>query len=163
MGCAEGCSGNRKTSGIGVGRDGDVQSWVRQPLALATREKHSPWWEPEHLLVRVWLGVMPSLCFHTSVCVCSLSVFPSLEAAISHRLDFSRTKSQRRRRGQLWGGGTRSPGEEPVREAPTLLAGLHSSPSAFLNTDATKQVSASSFSEEGRGGNFSSHVRVSSR
>lgn len=42
-------------------------------------------------------------------------------------------------------------GEGPVREAPTLLAGLHSlSLSTFLNTDATKQVYASSFSEEGR-------------
>ena len=93
MGCAEGCSGNRKTSGIRVGRHRDVQSWVRQPLALATREKHSPWWEPEHLLVRVWLGVMPSLCFCTSVCVVSLCL-PSLAAAISHRLDFSTLHQQ---------------------------------------------------------------------
>ena len=41
------------------------------------------------------------------------------------------------------------PGEEPVGDAPTFLAGLHSSPSAFLNTNATKQVSALSFSEKG--------------
>lgn len=102
-----------------------------------------------------------SLLLH--LCVCVLSVLPSLAAVIRHRLDFSRTKSQQRPRRWLWGGGTRSPGEQPVGEAPTLLAGLHSSPSAGLNVDATKQVSASSFSEEGRADNFSGYVHVISR
>ena len=58
---------------------------------------------------------------HTHTLVCVLSVLPSLAAVIRHRLDFSRTKSQQRLRRWLWGGGTRSPGEEPVSEAPTLL------------------------------------------
>ena len=62
-----------------------------------------------------------TLSLFLRLCVCVLSVLPSLAAVIRHRLDFSRTKSQQRPRRWLWGRGTRSPGEEPVSEAPTLL------------------------------------------
>lgn len=104
-----------------------------------------------------------SLLLH--LCVCGLSLSSPLlqQRSVTGLILVLSTNSQWRPRGQLWGGGTRSPGEEPVSEAPTLLAGLQPSPSAFLNTDATKQVSASSFSEEGRGGNFSSRVHVISQ